>query len=152
MSPLDEAHDRPSRIETDERLRAEAALQEREQRYRSIFEATSDGLIINDLETGLVVEANPAACRMHGYRYEELIGLHPRVFIHPDDHGAFEEFVRTVRGGGQFRGRARDVRKDGTLLYVEVLGRTFTYLGKPHVLAVLRDVSQHVESRRLLEQ
>ena len=35
---------------------------------------------------------------------------------------------------------------------MEVLGRSFTYMGKPHVMAVLRDVTQHVESRRLLEQ
>ena len=48
---------------------------EREQRYRSIFEAVVDGLIIHDLETGLVVEANPAACLMHGYTREEFIRL-----------------------------------------------------------------------------
>ena len=131
---------------------AEAALREREQQYQSIFEATSDGLIINDLETGVIVEANPAACRMHGYRYDELVGLHPKEIIHPDDHPAFDEFVRTVGAGGEFRGRSRDRRKDGSLLYVEVLGRAFTFRGKPHVMAVLRDVTQHVESRRLLEE
>src|SRR5271157_3675527 len=43
--------------------------------YRSIFDAANDGLIITDLETGLVVEANPAACMMHGYSREEFIGL-----------------------------------------------------------------------------
>src|SRR4051794_31618993 len=148
----DRAYDGPSRIEPDERLVAEAQLWEREQQYRAIFEATSDGLIINDLETGVVVEANPAACRMHGYGYEEFIGLHPRALIHPDDHGAFGDFLQAVREGGQFRGRATDVRRDGTLVHVEVLGRRFTFRGKPHILAVLRDISQHVESRRLLEQ
>jgi PAS domain S-box-containing protein len=35
--------------------------------YRSIFDAVYDGLIITDLETGRVVDANPAACSMHGY-------------------------------------------------------------------------------------
>ena len=136
----------------DEPRPPEARLQEREQQYRAIFEATSDGLIINDLDTGIIVEANPAACRMHGYTYEEFVGQHPGGIIHPDDHAAFADFLQIVRDGGQFRGRARDVRKDGSLLHVEVLGRSFTYMGKPHVMAVLRDVTQHVESRRLLEQ
>jgi PAS domain S-box-containing protein len=130
----------------------DSRLLEREQQYRAIFEATSDGLIINDIETGIIVEANPAACRMHGYTYEEFVGRAPGSIIHPDDHAAFDAFIRTVRAGGRFRGRARDVRKDGTLLYVEVMGQSFTYLGKPHVMAVLRDVTEHVGARRLLEQ
>ena len=49
-----------------ERASAEERLLEREEQYRRIFEATSDGLIVNDLDTGLVVEVNPAFCRMHG--------------------------------------------------------------------------------------
>jgi hypothetical protein len=32
------------------------------QRYQSIFESASDGLIVTEFETQLVVEANPAAC------------------------------------------------------------------------------------------
>ena len=94
----------------DEPRPPEARLQEREQQYRAIFEATSDGLIINDLDSGIIVEANPAACRMHGYTYEEFVGQHPGGIIHPDDHAAFADFLQIVRDGGQFRGRARDVR------------------------------------------
>jgi PAS domain-containing protein len=52
--------------------------------YQKIFETASDGLIINDLETGLLIEANPAACKMYGYAREEFIGLHPLSFSHPD--------------------------------------------------------------------
>ncbi len=127
-------------------------LFEPEQQYRAIFEATRDGVIINDIDTGIIVEANPAACRMHGYAYEELVGRRPHDIIHPDDHHLFAEFIDTIRSGGRYRGRSTDIRKDGSLLYVEVLGHAFTYRGKPHVMAVLRDVTMHVESRRLLEQ
>jgi phosphoserine phosphatase RsbU/P len=59
-----------------------AQAKESEQRYQSIFEIASDGLIIHDLETGLVVEANPAACTMYGYARHEFIGLHPDQ-LHP---------------------------------------------------------------------
>jgi PAS domain S-box-containing protein len=41
--------------------------------YRNLFETAGDGLIINDAETGRVVEANPAAAAMHGYAREEFI-------------------------------------------------------------------------------
>ena len=127
-------------------------LLEREEQYRRIFEATSDGLIINDFDTGLVVEVNPAFCRMHGYEYEELIGIHPTTFIHPDDHHLFAEYIEAVSEGREFRARAREIHKDGSIFHVEVHGTTFLFRGRPHVLGVLRDVSAEVEATRMLEQ
>ncbi|MBX6341331.1 MAG: PAS domain S-box protein [Thermomicrobiaceae bacterium] len=117
---------------------------------RAIFEATSDGLIINDLATGLVLEANPAACRMHGY--DDMVGLHPTAFIHPDDHHLFADFLRTVRAGGEFRCRARDVRRDGSVFDVDAQGRGFTYRGRPAVLGVVRDVTDEVRAVQELER
>jgi PAS domain S-box-containing protein len=135
-----------------ERQRVEAQLREREGQYRAIFESTLDGLVINDLATGVVVEANSAAHRMHGYTYEEFLGLHPTAFIHPDYHSAFAAFVETARAGGQFQVRAMDVRKDGSAFHVDVRGTAFTYQGKPHVLGVIRDITEQQESRQMLER
>ncbi len=131
---------------------AEQRLLEREEQYRRIFEATSDGLVINDPETGVVVEVNPAFCRMHGYAYDELIGMHPTQFIHRDDHGLFVEYVQAISEGRDFRARARDLRKDGAAFDVEVHGTTFLFRGRPHLLGVVRDVSAEVRATRLLEQ
>src|SRR4030067_899743 len=75
---------------------------EREQRYQSIFETASDGLIINDLEAGLVVEANPAACTMDGYAAEEFIGLHPTHLIHPHSSHQFTKYVQAVQSQGVY--------------------------------------------------
>ena len=41
-----------------------------ETEYRAIWEASSDGLVVNDAETGLVIDANPAFCRMHGDQFD----------------------------------------------------------------------------------
>jgi PAS domain S-box-containing protein len=140
------------RQQVAERERVEAQLREREEQYRAIFESTLDGLVINDPATGQIVEANPAACRMHGYSYEEFMGLHPTAFIHPDYHAAFATFLETARAGGQFQVRAVDVRKDGTPFHVDVRGAAFTYRGKPHVLGVIRDVTEQQQSRQELER
>ena len=115
-------------------------LSSQEGQYRSIFEATTDGLAINDFETGRLLAANPAFCRMHGY--DDMTGMHPTEFIHPDSHYLFEEFVRVTREGGEFRCRARDVRKDGSVFDVEVRGRAFVYHGRPALLGVVRDMSE----------
>ena len=139
-------------VDLTERKRAEEQLREREQQYRAIFEATTDGLVLNDFETGLVVEANPAACRMHGYTHEEFVGLHPTAFIHEEYHHLFTTYLAAVRAGGEFQGRAIDLRKDGTPFHVDVRGTGFSYLGRPHLLGVIRDVTEQEQARQLLEQ
>jgi len=135
-----------------ERKHAEAALRDSEQRYRRIFDATSDGLIINDPDTGIVVEANSAVCAMHGYTHEEFIGLHPTRFIHPDFHSHLQRFLEAVRSGGTLAARAIDVRKDGGTFYVDVFGTQIIYQGRPHVLGIVRDVTQHVAAYQTLER
>jgi len=132
--------------------RAEAQLREREEQYRNVFEATSDGLFITDFEDGHLVEVNPAACEMHGYSYQEFIALHPTAFIHPDYHHLFIEYLQTVKAGGQFHAQAIDVQKDGTTFPVEVHGTTFIYKGKPHILGVVRDITEHVQAEEQLRE
>jgi PAS domain S-box-containing protein len=131
--------------------RSEQALREREEQYRSIFENTSDGLIINSLE-GIVVEANPACCAMHGYTHDEFVGLNPRAFIHPDSWALLDEYMETVKAGREFKAQAIDVRKDGTPFYVEVRGTMTTYQGQPQMLGVLRDITERVQAYQMLEQ
>jgi signal transduction histidine kinase len=45
-----------------------------------------------------------------------------------------------------------NVRKDGTSFPVEVRGTHFLYRGKPHILALVRDVTEHVQAQVLLEK
>ena len=134
-----------------ERLQAEKALSEREAQYRSIFESTTDGLLIYDLD-GHLVDLNPAAAQMHGYDPEEFRRQPPEAFIHPESLPLFERFLETVRAGRDFRGRAMDLRRDGTPFHIEVLGTGFTYRGLPHALAVVRDITEEVEAYKFLEE
>lgn len=123
-----------------------------ERHYRSIFETANDGLIVHDVETGRVVEANPAAGAMHGYAREELTGLHPTTFIHPDSQPLFSEYVQAVQSGGASQPLMVHVRRDGSPFYVEWRGTAFTYHGQPCLLSVIRDVSDRVQAERSLEQ
>ncbi|MEH2352105.1 PAS domain S-box protein [Nostoc sp.] len=135
-----------------QRQRAEAALRQSELQYRSIFEAINDGLFITEIETEKVAEVNPAACQMHGYSYEEFLALYPSVYIHPDSHSVFLEFVEKTRAGEQFYGQAVDICKDGSLIDVEVKGTTCIYNGKRHILAIVRDITARKRTEEALRQ
>lgn len=126
-------------------------LAEREGQYRSIFESTSDGIIITN-RAGHVVEANPAACAMHGYTREEFIGMARRDYVHPDSHHLLDRLRRDLRAGEVVETRATDLRKDGSTFSVEVRITSLLYRGEPHMLGVVRDVTERVQAYELLEQ
>lgn len=142
-----------TRLQQDirERLQAEAKLSERESQYHRIFESVSDGLFINDLE-GNLVDFNTAAALMHGYTPEEFQKLQPSDFIHPDSLEVFNNYLEAINRGEPFRGREINLRKDGSTMHVDVTGAQFIYQGKPHTLAVIRDISAEVEAFQLLEK
>ena len=125
---------------------------EKEWQYRSIFDAAADGLIINDLETGLVVEANPAACLMHGFTLQEFIGLPLSGFVHPDSQHAFAEYIRAFQADGEFDTRILHVRKDGSTFYAEWRGSAFSYQGRSCLLGIVRDVSERIKAEQNLHR
>ena len=116
-------------------------LEKQEAQYKGIFETANDAFMIFD-EDGILVEANPACCNMHGYPYEEMIGLTGTDFVHPGDIGKFVKFVIDVQNGKRFNVSARHVRKNGEPFFIDVVGSPILFGGKKHLLAVVRDVSE----------
>ncbi|HOC38596.1 MAG TPA: PAS domain S-box protein, partial [Thermodesulfobacteriota bacterium] len=129
----------------------ERALKSGELQYKKIFVSATDGFIILDLN-GNVVEANPQACRMHGYSHAEFIKLTGNDFIHPDCHPLFDQFRKETKTRGKFHTEALDVRKDGTSFIVDVKGVQFDYQGKKHLLAIQRDITERKQIEECLRK
>ncbi|MBI3175315.1 MAG: PAS domain S-box protein [Chloroflexi bacterium] len=127
-------------ITTDQRL------------YLKIFEAATDGLILSDLETHFVVEANPAACNMHGYSHEEFIGLNMTAFIHPNSWPSFLEYMRSFRSGKVFDTQVPHLRRDGSTFQAEWSGTGFDYQGRACLLGVVQDVTRSIQAEQNLHQ
>ena len=120
--------------------------------YRGIFDAASDGLMLVDLDTGVIVEANPAACAMHGYTREAFLGLHAAELIHPDRRQVFSHYLRTVRSGPVVDARALHLRRNGSTFHAEWRGTALTYQGRPCLLGAVRDISRRVQADERLRQ
>jgi two-component system nitrate/nitrite sensor histidine kinase NarX len=121
-----------------------------EEEYRNMFEAASDGLVIYDIGLDAVVEANPAACEMHGYTRQEFIGLNPAVFMLPESHALFREQVRMAEPGSVFDSLIIHLRRDGSPFHVEVRRSMINYRGRPCLLSVIRDVTQRIQTEKTL--
>ena len=89
---------------------------------------------------------------MHGYQRDELVGSLTTTIIHPGDHPLFADFADAIRHGHEFRARRRDVTKDGRVFEVEVRGIQLPLRGRPHMLGVVRDITEQAAAYRLLEE
>jgi two-component system nitrate/nitrite sensor histidine kinase NarX len=125
---------------------------DQEQPYRIVFESASDGMIISDVATGRVLDANPAAIAMHGYARQEFIGLHLTAYIHPDSQPLFNDAARDVQPKSLFNVPAVHVRKDGSSFYVDVRRTAIQFQARACLLSIVRDVSERIEAERLLHQ
>ncbi|HXH01879.1 MAG TPA: PAS domain S-box protein, partial [Candidatus Competibacteraceae bacterium] len=130
-----------------ERKRAEAALRASEEQYRAIFNASVDGVTFWNAK-GRLVDLNPAFARMYGYDREELLRMDPRAFIHSDSWGQFNTLLESLRTGRSYHAEARGVRRDGTVFDVEVSGVPLDYRGAPHLLAIVREITERREAER----
>jgi PAS domain S-box-containing protein len=133
----------------EEKSRIEARLLEQKDQYHSIFNATFDSMIIYD-ENGLIAEANPSACRIFGYSYDELIGQHAGLlFKKTEDFNILKELALS---GRQYSGVNTRIRKDGSEFEAEFQGAHFIFRGKPHVLSVVRDISSSKQAEEALQR
>lgn len=138
-------------IDITRRRQAETALGEREEQYQSIFESVTDAVLVFDLN-GVIVEANPSACRMYGYSEDEIIGLSAVTIVHADYFHGFKNFRRRIAEGGRFVTDSVNIRKDGAEFDIEMHGAGFTYRGAPHLLSVVRDISERKQAAAALQQ
>lgn len=134
-------------IATDvtEHKRTEQALMESERRYRRMVSTLTDALfVVTPEET--IVDVNPAACSMHGYRREELLGMHATALVHPDFHHVCRSFRQSCLDAEPFPVHTVDVRKDGSTFPTDVFGTKVEYDGEPHFLVIVRDASSQEKS------
>jgi PAS domain S-box-containing protein len=131
-----------------ERQRAEEALEQSEQRLAAIFEASRDGIVVEENER--IVYANPSCAQLYGYdNPTELVGRHLSVILAPEDRERVLEYDRRRLRGElvpsiyEFKGK----RKDGTAIDLEASASTFTIAGRPHIITVVRNIAE----RKLLE-
>ncbi len=123
------------------RKRAEEVLKESEAKYRLLFRAVTDGLIIFDAETRKVLEANEAACRLYGYTSEKFSQL--SVYDLSAEPERSKQRIDAMLATGLVRvSPVYHKTSDGTILTLEISSGSFTWNEQRLFFAVIRDIAE----------
>lgn len=143
-----------------ERKRSEQALRESEQKFRALFEASSQGVMLHDTEKYL--EVNPATLRIMGYpNAADLIGRHPADTSPPtqpdgrDSATVAREYIAQCMETGHARFDWVARSSWGADIPLEVILTRTTMGGRQIIQAVINDISERkraeAELRRALQ-
>lgn len=126
-----------------------------ESNYRAIFENAGDGIVVYDMVTGTMVEANDRACEITGFSRAELMTSQPGDHVGDDPNYTLQDLERRIRlahaGEPQiFEWRAR--HHSGRSYWMEISMRNATIQGKALLVSFLRDVSDRKQLEETLRQ
>jgi PAS domain S-box-containing protein len=128
---------------------AKEALLNSEERYRTLFEGSPDAIFLGDLETGVCIEANPAASQLLMKPREEIIGHHQSL-LHPPH----------IRDASVMRFKKEDkktveslvLRSDGTEVPVEITSQMIRIKDKKVIQGIFRDITERKEAEKMLRE
>ncbi|QJE98807.1 PAS domain S-box protein [Luteolibacter luteus] len=147
-------------VDTTERTRAEKALRDSERKFRTLFEGSSQGVMIHENE--LFSDVNPAAAKIFGRTVEEIIGTHPADYAteyQPDGEHSSTAASRHLKncledGSTHFEWSQRHVNGHDVLM--EVVLTRIPAGDKDLIQAVVTDISERkraeLEMKRALER
>lgn len=115
--------------------------------FRHVFETSSDAILLTDTDARTIFDANPTACRLFGYHYDELVGLRTADLIHPDSLEAYLRVAGQAHAGQALLGR----RKDGSPIDGEVYARNIEQHGQVVRCIVIREITERARAYELLE-
>jgi PAS domain S-box-containing protein len=142
----------PQKFAEVARGQAIQALKDSETRYRRLFEAAKDGILILDFKTGQIVDVNPFLIEMLGYTHSEFVGkklweIGPFKDI-PASRSAFRE-LQTKRII-----RYDDLpleTKDGRRINVEFVSNVYPVDGSQVVQCNIRDITERARTAAALK-
>ena len=125
------------------RSRTEAALRESEERFRTMFEVTDDGIILADKQTRRFCYVNSAICSMLGYSRDELTQMGVQD-IHPAKNlpSILEQFSLMASGKRDSVINIPLKRKNGSAFSADLKTCSLLLNGKEYLMGMFRDVTE----------
>ncbi len=137
-----------------ERMDAEEALQDSEERLSRLSGASFEGIAVH--EKGRIVDANQTLAKLFGYELSEIIGMNAMDLTAPESR---DLVMQNIVSGYEQPYEGLGLKKDGTTFYVELVGKPLPYKGRVVRVTAIRDITERkkmqialIESEHLLRE
>ncbi|MDW7673399.1 MAG: diguanylate cyclase, partial [Bacillota bacterium] len=133
-----------------ERALAEEKLRNSEEKFRNIFDSSSDAIIIFDLDEN-ILEVNNVMCQRLGYERDEMLQMtirDIRAFGYID---LVPKQIKDIEKQGFDIFETFHATKDGGVIPVEANVKVINYEGKPALLGIVRDISKRKKAEEKLK-
>ncbi len=126
-----------------ERRMAEERLRQSEEKFFQLFRLSPDAIVLLNVDSGRLVDVNDSFVTISGYSRDEALGrmlTELGIYRNPAER---EEIYRRLNQDGVLRDfEFEAVRKDGSVALCAMTCQTLDIDDAPHLLAVLRDITQ----------
>lgn len=136
-----------------EKLKAEAALRESEERFSVSFKSSPAPLIISEIETGEIIDTNDKWIEMLGYTYNEQIGKTTKdigIFTNSNDR---DNLIRKLKTDGFLKNeKVNFITKSGNRIIAKWSAETITLNGKKVLLSLITDETDKIKAEEEVRQ
>ena len=129
-------------------------LYKSEKKYRYLFENNPMPMWIIDLPTFHFLDVNEAALAHYGYNREEFLSM-TAIDIRPEEEKARFRHANhpvNINTAEYNRGNWKHVKKDGTIIHVEIIAHDIVYEGKTSRFILSNDITERVKAEEELQR
>ncbi len=139
-------------MDISDRKQAEEALQESEEKFRTVFDTSPHAIALTEMKTGKLVDVNEEFCRATKYTKDEVIGrTTTQLGFYSEDNR--NRFTNELTNSGKVHGLEMDFRaKDGSLINTHMFAIPIHFKSGVLVLTEFHDVTEQKRSDRALRE
>jgi PAS domain S-box-containing protein/putative nucleotidyltransferase with HDIG domain len=134
-----------------ERKQAEDELRESEAKYRAVLEQSVDNIFLVDLETKKILESNVSLRNLLGYSADEMKKLTVYDFVARPKDEMKKKLEQLQKEDKTVIRERKYLRKDGSLVDVEMVRNLITFGNKKVLCVVSRDISERKQAEENLK-
>ena len=141
-----------SMIDITQRKQAEEELRSSELKYKMLFESNPMPMWMIAKDDQSIIAVNDAAAGLYGYAKDELLTMNARDIRPKEDRNKqlegykkeFDESCQPII--------VRHLKKDGTIMFIQISARDIIFEGRPVRLSMTLDVTEKLKAEESLKK
>ncbi|TGK02171.1 PAS domain S-box protein [Leptospira selangorensis] len=128
-----------------DRKEYEDRIRKNEEKYRNLFQNNPQIMFVFERSSLQILAVNQTAIQTYGYSEKEFIGKDVSDLRLPEDRESMREKIKGLKTGLNFFQELKHIRKDGSIIYLDIVSSPIQFQETEAVLASAIDVSERVK-------